>query len=247
MAELPFVSIITLSKNCLADLVATRESVVPLLSSEIEHIIVDGASEDGTLDYLDALEDQAFTTTLSEQDGGISDAFNKGVALARGEWIAFINAGDTLIDSGWRCAVAQLVHNGPSINIQASFACYGDSTIPKRTHYNFEPAFTKSLISHQATLVRRSLFEKYGCFDLSLKIRMDYDFWVRVLRTEKFRFLNCDLVQYKLGGISSRMAERFIQEEKSIHRKYFGRWAWIANLRPNIKLLLKSYKDADVV
>lgn len=247
MFEFPFVSIITLSKNCMSDLFATRESIEQLLSPEVEHIIVDGASEDGTVDYLTSLIGQPFTYAISEPDQGISDAFNKGVSLARGEWIAFINAGDTLIASGWRYAVDQLAYNDPALNIQASFARYGGSTIPKRRHYNFEPVFTKSLISHQATLVRRSLFEKYGYFDLSLKIRMDYDFWVRVLMKEKFRFLNCDLVQYKLGGISSRMAERFIQEEKAIHSKHFGRWAWIANLRPNMKLILKLFKDTYAV
>lgn len=245
--EMPRISIITLSKNCIDDLIATRNSVVPILSSDVEHIIIDGASNDGTLAYLKNIDSEPYTRCLSEPDCGISDAFNKGVALAKGEWLLFLNSGDLLINQGWASIIKKILRRDLSVNIVAALACYGKSTIPKRRHYNFEPLFTKSLISHQATFVRRPIFDKYGSFDLSLKIRMDYDFWVRVLKKERFEFVNSKLVEYKVGGISSRMARKFIEEEKLIHNKHLGRMAWIANIRANLKMLIKPIKASDVV
>ena len=101
-AHLPRFTVVTICRNALAGLRRTVETVLGQRYLALEYWIVDGASTDGTVEYLRGL-DARRVSVLSEPDRGISDAMNKGLSLASGEWVAFLHAGDEYLPGAIRC------------------------------------------------------------------------------------------------------------------------------------------------
>lgn len=173
---------ITVALNAIETLSATIDSVRAQVFQDFEYIVVDGGSADGTVDLLKRhLKPQDYW--ISEPDQGISDAFNKGVALASGAYIQFINADDWMATDQLQAAVAAIERSG------ADFV-FGDLLYfenQKQTYcYRGDPSYRRVInsrmpaLNHPTVLVRRSAFEQIGLFDLTYRIAMDYDWFLRL-------------------------------------------------------------------
>lgn len=178
----PCVSIITVVRNGAATLARTIASVQAQQGPAIEHVVVDGGSTDGTQALLERhLRAQDFW--ISEPDRGIADAFNKGVALARGTYVQFLNADDWLSDGQLARAVATLEQSG------ADFV-FGDLVFYRDDRpafvYRGDPHYADGLrthlppVNHPTLLARRALFERVGLFCLEHRYAMEYDWLQRV-------------------------------------------------------------------
>lgn len=235
----PLVSIITVVFNDAVKLEKTILSVLSQTYGNIEYIVIDGGSTDETLDMLYKYNDK-ISYWISEPDKGISDAFNKGIQYSSGDWINFLNAGDIfthklvldLLQSHF-----QNVHHSP---IVSGFARFGTGTIPRFKRKNQESLDIKSRISHQASFIHKSLFQKLGIFDIDFKLRMDYEFWLRTLKHHHFIFIDEIIIDYEMNGVSSESPIKFCQEEIIANNRYIKN-SLLINLRASIKCGMKIF------
>ena len=209
--DLKKVTVITIIKNAVS---ANRahffdkciESVAIQTYSNIEHLIIDGASNDGTLDLIKEYADKYDRVKyVSESDNGIYDAMNKGLALATGDYIAIMNSDDFYSKNN---AVEMLVNK---LEKEKSSWIYGVAELQKEnenTPYmirktRMKKPFLYMPVCHQAMLVKKEMFDKYGYFDTDFKIAGDYHFLLRmVLGGERYSFLEEKICIFTEGGLS---------------------------------------------
>lgn len=201
----------------------TCESIVSQTWQDFEWIVIDGGSTDGTLDILAEYKER-IDTLVSEKDNGIYDAMNKGIKLAKGEWLSFMNGGDSFYSAD----VLEKTF-GSGQNITAG-VLYGSTYTPEKEKFRKVPKklrrdfFIGSNINHQSTFIKRSLFDKYGCYDDSMKIAADFDKWCRFMCSgEKFQYLDFCVAANDLLGISSNAKYQEIQEKEhdlALRRNY---------------------------
>jgi glycosyltransferase involved in cell wall biosynthesis len=204
------VSIITAVRNGEATIGTTLRSVELQSHADIEHVIVDGASTDRTLQVISSVERRAMLL-LSEPDNGIYDAFNKGLRFATGDVVAFLNSGDVYTSPA---VVARMAAELASTGADAVF---GDLIVvdadnhdrvvrryrssrfrPSRVAYGFMPA-------HPTLFMRRRVYEKYGGYDSSYRIAGDFELVARVFVNARiaYSYVPEVLVRMPRGGLSS--------------------------------------------
>jgi glycosyltransferase involved in cell wall biosynthesis len=215
----PLVSVITVSLNAASTIERTIRSVQGQSFSSIEHIFVDGGSNDDTLAIIKGLARQQ-DYRISEPDKGISDAFNKGVALSQGTFVQILNADDWLSPDQIERAVGALQRT------QAEFV-FGNLIFYEHDkpafRYAGDPHYARAIhrrwpsVAHPTMLVARRAFERIGLFDPAYRNAMDYDWLLRLHRSggrgvycpELFAHMNHD-------GVSNRAFARTIDEVKRI-------------------------------
>jgi hypothetical protein len=179
------VTIATVCWNAMPWLPVCMESVRAQLSPslDVEHLVVDGASTDGTLEYLHSLP---HIRLVSERDRGISDAMNKAIRLARGKWILFLNADDELAPGAleWMCEMAS---RHPDVGWIQGSVVWIDPDGTEVGHQIADARKIKALrwstkFNQQAALMHRDLYSRFGVYDTAFRYVMDYDFWLRVYR-----------------------------------------------------------------
>lgn len=195
----PRISVITICKNAAAGLERTLQSVAQQDYPSIELIVVDGASADGSLAIIERHR-QHIDRFTSEPDRGIAHAFNKGIAASTGPWILMLNAGDAFTAPGALSELASGTTHGARI-VSGRARC-GRKAIPRYRVHDRLGLLLRAHLSHQATLVHREVYAEYGGYDEAFRIRMDFDFFLRVLRRESIAFLDRYLVEFAPGGIS---------------------------------------------
>jgi glycosyltransferase involved in cell wall biosynthesis len=178
----PSISIITVSCNARDTIERTITSVLGQTYPRIEYVLVDGASIDGTADIVRAYGSR-LAVWISEPDGGIADAMNKGLACSTGALVLFLHADDYLRDDR---AIASAVEAmaGADADIYAFDILFGSASSPSRRRprgFTWHMYF-KTGVFHQAAFCRRALFEEIGGFDTQFRIAMDYDFFLRAYR-----------------------------------------------------------------
>lgn len=204
------ISVITVCFNSATTIAHTLRSVRDQTYGEVEHIIIDGGSIDNTLSVVES-EGQHVIKVVSEKDEGIYDAMNKGIRLATGEVVAFLNADDFYRDADVLAKVAMVMQ------AERLDALYGDVELfrPGRhevlaRRYN-SGRFTAARIgwgwmpAHPALFVRKGLFERYGVFNTDYRIAGDFEFVARVFRHPELRHrhLQQPLVRMQMGGVST--------------------------------------------
>ena len=212
----PVISVITIVLNDSSGLSKTIQSVLSQTYRPVEHIVVDGNSQDGTKEVIHRFEEH-LARWVSEPDRGISDAFNKGIKLATGRWINFMNAGDTYEGTE---TLETLAPYFSGQRIVTGFVRFGDTTIPNRALNNEAPLARRALIAHQASFIHRSVFDKIGHYNLDFKSRMDYEFWLRALSEFEFLFVKQIISDFAPGGNSGRYPDMFYQEEVKANRMH---------------------------
>jgi glycosyltransferase involved in cell wall biosynthesis len=222
----PLLSIITVNLNDRDGLARTLASVGRQTLVDREVIVVDGGSSDGSADVI--REGAAIVTDwVSEPDGGVFDAQNKGTSRARGDYCLYLNSGDELAADD---ALARFFGVGPPVED----ILYGDVVIqevdgrrrveesPKKLTWAF---FMRTTLPHQSTAFRRTLFERVGPYDTTLRLAGDYEFFLRavVVHGATSRHVPVPLAVYVMGGLSTRpdafplvRKERVLAKERAL-------------------------------
>lgn len=215
----PLLSIITVVLNDEDYLEKTIQSVINQTYSNGEYIIIDGGSTDATLDIIKKYEDY-IDYWVSEPDEGISDAFNKGLNLCAGRWVYFLNSGDTFFSERTLEKCVLMMSNCDVITGSVKIM-NTKKFFPRRP----VRAFYKGFPAHQGTIIRARIAKSVK-FDKNLKIRMDYDYFLKLnkkhpeLRVYKFGDF---VANYRQGGISSTKIISFQLEGIKVALKNF-RW-----------------------
>jgi glycosyltransferase involved in cell wall biosynthesis len=219
------ISIITVCFNSADTIGDTLRSVRQQTHLNTEHNIIDGGSKDNTLQVV-ASEGPHVVKLVSEKDSGIYDAMNKGIAMATGEIIGFINADDFYASSDVLVKVAA-VFNDSNID-----ACYGDLCYVGRHDTSAVVRYWQSSTFHPNSFeegwcpphptffVRRKIYERFGGFDLSYKIAGDFELMMRFLEVHKVRVIYIPevLVKMRMGGTSNRSLGNIVKQNKEILR-----------------------------
>lgn len=216
----PKISIITITFNSEKTLQRTIDSILGQNYPNLEYIIVDGGSKDSTVDIIKSYANQ-ISKWISEPDHGISDAFNKGIAMATGDVVAIINSDDGLLP-GALDALAKEYEPGVDVYRGKVLLWKEDSDtkveeVPSM-HFTFGGM---NKISHQGTFITKKAYKVYGDYDLQCKYVMDYDLLLRYQRAgAKFKYIDYTLAFYSLGGITfSKMTKKRLQEIERVMKK----------------------------
>ena len=222
----PLVSIITVVFNGIKNIEATLLSVVNQSYKRIEYIVIDGGSTDGTVEIIKELETK-IAYWVSEPDGGIYDAMNKGLERATGQWINFMNSGD-------RFASVDVLELFNARNFDADIL-YGDAVIEYPTFQTYyERLPLKSLwrqmaFCHQASFVRTSIMKEYR-FDLNYKLSADFDFMYKAYTSNKrFVYVNrliC-FFDFKEGASINNALQSIHERRDSVLKRGFGVDKWL--------------------
>lgn len=206
------ISVITVCYNAAATIADTIRSVAAQGYPDVEHLIIDGASTDGTLSIIEAHGGDGEVRVVSERDGGIYDAMNKGVRLATGDVVGFLNSDDFYASPSALVAVARALQP-PEVE-----ACFGDlcyvrqNDVSKVVRYwrsgNFRAgSFARGWCPpHPTFYARRDLFSRFGGFDLRYKLGSDVDLMMRFLEVHRVnvRYIEEVLVMMRMGGVGNR-------------------------------------------
>lgn len=221
------ISIITVNLNNKAGLRKTIESVVNQTYKDIEYIVIDGGSTDGSVDVINEYADK-INYWVSEPDKGIYNAMNKGIVKATGEYLQFLNSGDWLCDNEVIEKVSQEIKWDDEIVIGNLVLDYEGRFIVKTNPRRIcAEHFLKRGITHQSTFIKRDLFEKYGYYDENLTIASDYDFFINVLaiKNANYKFINLNISYFDVNGIGTieSTEETRINENEIVINRYFSK------------------------
>ena len=234
------VSIITVVRNGFRTLSRTIDSIKAQSYPHIEYIVVDGDSTDGTLELLRQRETD-IDLWISEPDHGISDAFNKGIALSSGEFVALVNADDWLepahISGSVQCLTrfrADFSFGNLVIHDDSGSALY---SLSGDAHYTHRLRHSMPAINHPTMVCRRTLYVRNGLYDVHYRIAMDYEWLLR----NHFNGAVGKYAPYLTGhmataGVSHRNIRQSLLEvrEASVSFGYPATWAF---LRYHVRLL----------
>ena len=197
------ITIVTIVYNGVHEIEKTIKSVLAQKNSNVEYVIIDGNSNDGTLDVINKYKDK-IDVIISEKDNGIADAFNKGIQHASGDYIALINCGDTLEPN---------VLEGIRSVKEYSDVIYGDCIVHDVRNDRFYKKKAMDIdkmqyflpFSHQACFVSKKAYEKYGLYESEYKICMDYALIRKMYAQEaKFTYIEIPMACFSTEGISYR-------------------------------------------
>ncbi|WP_437920146.1 glycosyltransferase family 2 protein [Sphingobacterium sp. LRF_L2] len=218
------ISIITIVYNNIRDIEFTIQSVVKQTYRNVEYIIIDGLSTDGTLDVIKKYSEH-IDLLISEKDNGIYDAMNKGLAKATGEYVLFLNSGDELYEattlekifSGEEDAD---IYYGETKLVDEHRQILGDRRHKTPEHFNWRSFRYGMNICHQAIYIKRSLTVPY---DTSYKLSADID-WVIKAAKKSSHIVNVNdyVAKYLVGGMSQKRHKQSLNERFTIFKKHYG-------------------------
>ncbi len=220
------ISIITIANNNLSGLKKTVDSVCSQTAfDQLEYIIIDGDSTDGTKDYLNTLPNSISWT--SESDRGISHAFNKGIKKSTGEMILCLNSGDVFSGAD---VIEKVIEDFKSFNVDIiSYKVKVTDRVYIPSINEEEEIYIECEEPHQGTFVKRNVYEEIGGYSEEYKIRMDYHFFARCKKNKcTFKYVNRIISEYEPGGISmvKENRHRFWREGMSIKFLYEIPFSW---------------------
>lgn len=206
------VSIVTVCLNAEREIEKTILSVINQTYSDLEYIVIDGGSTDGTKDIIHKYQDR-IAHFISEPDKGIYDAMNKGVDLATGDWINFMNAGDCFVNENVIANVAPALQDGHDV-------VFGNTIMVNGRHMKlskgklYPDRFPK--IGHQSSFVKTSLM-KENHFNTNYIISADFDFLYKMFEEGKdFLYFDMEVAIYNMDGTSSNHRELLYREHCEI-------------------------------
>lgn len=225
MPNPPLISIITIVYNDLQGLKKTVRSVLDQKYANIEYIVIDGASNDGSAEYIKEMA-SSFSFSISEKDNGIADAFNKGVKRSNGEWILFLNSADYFYTEDCLAKIAVILGKENERDVVfGKINLIDDKGISKGVFgkpFDLESFHREMTIPHQAAFHNQRIFKEHGLFGTEYKYCMDYEL---LLRIKKPNFLFVDLIVANMlsGGVSQESPKEVYKEfnkVKSLHLKF---------------------------
>jgi glycosyltransferase involved in cell wall biosynthesis len=217
------ITIITVCYNSAKTIEDAIKSVLMQTYPSVEYIVIDGASFDGTRQIISKYE-SSIDVIVSEEDGGIYDAMNKGILLAKGEVVAFLNSDDFYAESGAISAVMDVFINN-SIDICYGDLCYVDFDHPQkvirywRSGDSYGAGFSGGWSpAHPSFFVRTDVYRKYGLFDTKIKIANDIELMYRFMELHKlqYSYLKKVIVYMRLGGQSNKNLRTIFYQNSEI-------------------------------
>ena len=203
--QLKKLSIITVTFNCADTFQQTLNSFKDQLTEEVEFIVVDGGSTDGTIDLIKKNE-HFIDKWVSEKDEGIYDAMNKGISLCTGEYINFMNSGDQFLNIINRVLV-DLKRFNPDMAFGGVIFCDDRHIIGIKKPERIVPQRIPGRMPfcHQSCFIKKDIITSVGCFNLKYKIASDYDLISRIIIKPNLRYLELDysIAKFLIGGVSS--------------------------------------------
>lgn len=214
--------IITTSMNSAATIEKTLQSVANQTWHDIEHIVVDGGSKDGTLDIIERYK-SALAHVVSEPDNGIYDAMNKGIRLATGDYIGILNSDDVYYHP---TVLEQVAQNLLETHVDALYGDVvyfaGDEPEHIIRYYSSAPFTQSSLMwgwmpAHPALFLKKSLFDRYGLYRSGYRIAGDFELVCRIFKNPdiSFTYVPQAFVRMRMGGVSTRnFKNRWISQQE---------------------------------
>ncbi|MDY0264183.1 MAG: glycosyltransferase family 2 protein [Sulfurospirillum cavolei] len=211
------ISIITVVYNNAEVIKTAIDSVLSQTYANIEYIVVDGASTDGTIDIVNTYGTQ-ITQFISEPDHGVYDAMNKGIKLATGDVVGFLNSDDMYIRDNVIEEIVQAFYQSKTQSVFADLVYvratnlnkvirYYDSShcTPEKFAYGWMPA-------HPTFFCRRELYEIYGAFKTNYRIAADFELLLRLLAVHRisYTYLQMPIVKMRLGGLSTSFRSLYL-------------------------------------
>lgn len=229
----PKFSVITVCYNAQATLEDTIQSVIAQTYHHVEYIIVDGASKDRTLSIINRYRDR-ITTVVSEPDKGLYDAMNKGLRLATGDYVCFLNAGDSFHEDD---TLQQMVHTLRELT-ELPDVLYGETALVDAEghfvrmrrlqapeHLTWHSFRQGMLVCHQAFFAKRILAEPY---DLRYRFSADFDWCIRIMKKSKvLHNTHLTLIDYLEEGMTTRNHKASLHERFRIMAKHYG---WLSTV-----------------
>lgn len=220
----PKLSVITIVYNNVRDIERTVSSVLNQTYPNIEYIVVDGDSTDGTLEILKKYESR-LSKLITEKDKGIYDAMNKGLAAATGDYVLFMNSGDELyapdtVEKVFAAADDADIYYGETEIYDEQWQPLGRRRhrVPERFHWR---SFRYGMnVCHQAIYIKRSLTEAY---DLQYQLSADIDWVIRAAKkSRKAVKVEGYVAKYLEGGMSKKRHRQSLMERFAIFSKHYG-------------------------
>lgn len=227
----PTISIITVVYNNVRDIAYTIESVLGQSYPYVEYIVVDGASTDGTMEVVGNYSDR-ISKIVSEKDKGIYDAMNKGLRMATGDYVLFLNSGDELYGSTTLACVveqgkgADIIY-GETKLVDEQRQIIGDRRHKVPIHFDWKSFRYGMSICHQAIYVRRSIADPY---DTQYQLSADIDWVIRAAKKAKStQNVHAFVAKYLVGGTTQKRHRQGLKERYQIFKKHYGTVANIIN------------------
>jgi len=232
-------SIITINYNNKEGLERTIKSVCSQSYEKFEYIIIDGASNDGSLDVINSYK-KDIDYFVSEKDHGVYNAMNKGIKKSKGDYLLFLNSGDTLINKDVLAVVGKQINSKVGLYYGNINLVYKDSErlkiYPDELTFNF---FYESSLPHPATFIQRKLFDTVFYYNEDYRIVSDWEFFICAICKYEVSYCYLDKVisNYDMSGISSSEENKSLieQEKNSVYETHF-KWFY------EDYLALKSFK-----
>ncbi len=236
-------SIITCTYNAAKEVGRTLDSVLAQTYHHVEHLIIDGASKDATMQLVRAYERESEEAendhelvVISEADSGLYDAMNKGIGMAKGDYVVFLNAGDVFPSPDTLELIAGSVGDGEAL----PGVLYGDTDIVDNAgrflrHRRLAPppeglswrSFSEGmLVCHQAFYARTDL-AKRNLYDLSYRFSADVDWCIRVMKEAErqglpLKYVGMVVVNYLDGGLTTKNHRRSLRERFQVMSRHYG-------------------------
>ncbi|WP_179004980.1 glycosyltransferase family 2 protein [Winogradskyella forsetii] len=234
------VSLITATYNSESTINTCMESVLNQTYKNIEYIVIDGVSSDGTLNYIKE-KSKAYPQIIfsSAKDTGIYDALNKGIEKATGDIIGLVHSDDFLADNDVIETIVNTFKNENADGVYGNLHYIAfdntDKVIRNWVGKQFRPKLLTQgwMPAHPTLYLKKDIYEKYGTFNLSYKIAADYDFILRIFKQPqlKFYYLPKTIVKMRVGGASNRSLKNIIQKTnedyRAINANEIGSWKTI--------------------
>lgn len=221
------ISIITATYNSLKYISWALDSINNQSYKNLEWIVIDGGSTDGTLEFLQ--KSKCISRLISEPDKGIYGALNKGIQVSTGDIIGFLHSDDFYASPDILQKIADIfLEHSPTKNFGGATAVYGDlvfvkpDNINRITRFWKSKAFSPELLNkgwmppHPTVFMKREVFEKHGLFDPNLRCSADYDFILRVFQDSQYNFVYLPeiITIMRMGGKSTKGIKNLIVKAK---------------------------------
>ena len=215
------VTIITVTFNSAKTLADCLESVYMQSSPDIEHIIVDGASSDDTLNVIKNTPNRV-THIISEPDTGIYDAINKGIEVSNGEIIGLLHADDIFASENTLSTIIAKFNNNVIDGVYGDLLYVSQEDVSDVIRYWRSKRFDERLLrygwmpAHPTLFLKKSIYEKYGTYNTKLKIASDYDFMLRIMliKGHKIYYLAKVITKMRIGGASNKSMQNILRKSK---------------------------------
>lgn len=212
-------SIITVSFNSSTTIEKTIKSVLNQNYPELEYIIIDGASTDGTMDIINRYKNN-ISRIVSEKDSGIYNAMNKGISLANGDIIGIINSDDWYDENAVK-KVAESFEENTQVIYGNLVYVDSEGKYQQNLKLPLEALNYTMAVPHPTVFIRKEVYKKYGTFNENYKIASDYELILRLYKKHvNIQYIDSTIAYFRTGGTSSLNNMLCIQETKDIAIKY---------------------------